>query len=373
MAEALETTFEVRGLEDTMRAFAQHIQMVKEAGYVHEELAETMRNLRAPIWSMRRDLMAMRTAWRMQHATMIEVWRGLRRISRVVGEVRQIFVGYQISMLRLERAQRDVQDATRDVAYYQDLYNQYLRDFGEDSPFTIDALQNLHDAQRAAEEATRQTAQAVQEMNWYWATAAVQLGIDIPSTLYFLGKDISIVTALIAEKGGLIPAIQGLISSLGGLGVIVPPFAVGLGLLAAAFWMASQPTEVQNKALKDLSDTMADFEEHGKWAIQNLKEQQEAFYEAQKSVEDYGGAVDDLFKRSPLPEMNIWLGRSIEKIDKLTRTMREGESQARRYGRALTVRNVNITQYNTLTGDLDVTRLAEESYRLLLRKLEAIW
>jgi hypothetical protein len=364
MSEALETEIRVLGFEETIRTLQDYMKTIRETGVVTKEMAEDAREMMRSYREVRRTISHMRTVWKAHHATLLEGIRAFRQFGYIGRELVRMWQAYSVAMLRIERAQRDVEDAARDVAYYQQLYNQYLRDFGKESIFTQQSWENLQRAIESEKEALAIAQKTHEDMRAGW----VLMGLD---AVTFAGN-----LAHVAEAAFVLKASLNAVSiSLASLASAIPPVAVGLGLLAGAWYLSTKPIEVQNKGLADLSNALSDFEEHGKWVIKNLAEQKEAFESTKQNIDDYKGVIDSLFKRSPLPELNIWLQETTKSLNELTRGFEIGRKAVEHYGRAIpSIRHVQINQYiGNVSSEIDITRMGDEAYRKLMRRLEQIW
>jgi hypothetical protein len=359
----LETEFQVSGVEEVIRALQEHMRVLRETHAVTEDMVKEYRELTKPFYMMRRELTAIRTVWRAHHAALLEGIRVFRQMGYIGREVMNMWQGYTLGMIRVERAQRDVEEASRDVAFWQDVYNRYVRDFGEESVYAQEALRHLKDAMEAEKDAIERAQQAHKDMGVLWAS----MGLD---AVTFAGNIAMIAEALVTLKASL----AGVALSLSSIASAIPPIAVLMGMVAGSFVLASKEVEVQNKGLAELSNTMVHFEEHARGVINALHEHDNAFRYAQQHVEEYKGAVDSLFKRSPLPELNLWLKRTRESLKDVSIGFDTARDSTERFARSIPqIRHVSVIQYNTIAGDLDMDRIAHDAYRKLMRRLEQAW
>jgi methyl-accepting chemotaxis protein len=340
------------------------MRTIKNVGVVSKETAREMRELTRPIYEQRRALNAIKATWRVQHATLVETTRVFRQLGHIGRDLIRIFQSYSVAQLRIERAQRDVAEATRDVAYYQDLYNRYVRDFGETSPLAQDALEKLRRAQDDLKRATETVNRAQRDMIGFWISAPLN-AVDFIASLAMISANLTALKATLSGATGV----------LAGFGAVLAPVTVGLGMLATSFVLASKPIEVQNKGLRDLSRAVKDFDEHASGVMKTLGEQSRAFEESRRHAEEYGNAIDEMFKRSPLPDLNVWLQKTHESLKDVTLGFEIGRREIERYGRAIPyIRQVSINQYiGSVSGDYDVSRLANDAYRKFLRRIEDLW
>jgi len=159
----LITEIQVAGVEDARRQLIEFFNAFKEGTQDAKTLNSAMREIAQPIYGMRRALSLARTEWRLTHQTMIEASRIMRDVGRIGRTITSIFTTYTVAQIRLAQAQRDYEDAVKDVAEAQAVYNHYLEVFGKESVFTqraYEQLQNAIEKQKQAEEELQRTQQA---------------------------------------------------------------------------------------------------------------------------------------------------------------------------------------------------------------------
>jgi len=171
--------WEVEGLDLVNATLQEHMELLREIPTAAKEIGSSMRDLTNVERQYRRGIVAVRTAWRNQHAAWIETMRIARRVQSVFRTFRQLFESYTLGQIRIERQARDVADAQKDVAYYTDLYNQYLRDFGEESALTEDAYDKMKDAIQRAKDEQDALSTAQNDMLAFWISAAVEMPIQV--------------------------------------------------------------------------------------------------------------------------------------------------------------------------------------------------
>jgi len=421
MSEHLETIMEISGTEGVAQALAYHMQLVKQTGQAHEELAETMRNLRAPIWSMRRDLMGIRTAWRMHHAALIEGMRAFRQINYIGRQIVSMWQAYNIAMIRIERAERDVEDASKDLADAQRIYLQYLRDFGAESPLTQEAFRNLQDAIKDYEDALRRADKARQDMIAGWIGIGFQaagLISNIVDIVYHFQLLRTIMASKVATEG-IVGASTAAAGSLKAIGytiatALLPKLALAGAALGGFIWLMNQIRPVGRSVEENIIDQAHALIAWGgsiKQSIRNLRElgwtqeeirkyymeisrlvymsrsefememlilgytneqMEEMWKNLQKIREEIGYTTFELqelgevaYGGSVFPELTRWSRKAASEIAKIGV---ETEKTAAR------IRNVNITNYfGGINAEVDLERAGYTIYRRLMRELERIW
>lgn len=281
---SLATEIETRGVKQAKKDFEDFFYAFSKGKEDIKKLNEEMRKSAAPVYGARRSLMLLRTEWRMQHATMVESARAMMSISRIGSHITQMFTAYTMGQIRVERAQRDVAEATKTVAELQDRYNRYLEVFGKDSVFTQRALEDLTDAQNKQKEAMDALAKAQQDMIMGYIGIGLQAPVAIAGIID-VAFHISNVIKLIKGKGGFIAALKAAGISLGSLGTAFLAALPALMFIIPIVLAYTKDFEAAENAFHGWATTT---EERGKDVIERMEEAREAIKEMRKEAESMG-------------------------------------------------------------------------------------
>jgi len=390
--ESMTTRIEVVGAEEAKRTLADFFQAYKTGKEDVKTLNTAMREQAGTIYGARRALMLMRTEWRMQHAAWIEGARVMRDIGRIGRNITQMWQAYTIGMIRVESAQRDLRQATMDVTTAQERYNKYLEIFGEDSIYTITALNDVKDAEEAVEDATRRANDAARDFSIGLGGLALQ-GLDFIATLPMLAMHLKMVASTLGITKTSITGVTTAITALGATATAVllglPALAAGVAIAFDQLIRATTPPEVleaytQAKAEAggidvrggvlarraaqiepEIVERMVEASGAARGYTRVLAGYTEEQMEARRRT--YGGRGGQ-FGIPRVPETGWYYLHREEEVKASVWTGRRGRGE-----RGVTVRQVSIYNYfGDVTGALDLERAGEISYRKLMRKLETI-
>jgi len=390
--ESMTTRIEVVGAEEAKRTLADFFQAYKTGKEDVKMLNTAMREQAGTIYGARRALMLIRTEWRMQHAAWIEGARVMRDIGRIGRNITQMWQAYTIGMIRVEKAQGDLRTATKNVGEAQDRYNRYLEVFGEDSLYTIDALNDLKDAEDEVEDATRRANDAARDFSIGLGGLALQ-GLDFLATLPMLAMHLKMVASTLGITKASITGVATAITALGATATAVllglPALAAGVAIAFDQLIRATTPPEVleaytQAKAEAggidvrggvlakraaqiepEIVERMVEASGAARGYTRVLTGYTEEQMEARKRT--YGGRGGQ-FGIPRVPETTwYYLHREEEVVPSVWAGRRGGR------GRGVIVRSVHIYNYfGDVTGEIDLERAGETSFRKLMRRLEAL-
>lgn len=357
---SLVTRIEIKGAEEARRTLMDFYEAFKMGAEDTKALSKELRGVTAPIYGMRRALSAIRTEWRMQHAAWIEGARVMRDIGRIGKTLTSMWSAYTMGMLRVEQAQRGIVDAQGNVrkaslstAEAQERYNKYLEVFGEDSVYTIDALDDLNEAHAYEEKMLKQEQDAIEAANR--AQADMTAG-SITMALNFATVGAEIITAIghfktlkeiLMSAKGAVTEFGSALAGLGGAGGL----AVSAGIIAPFAGIAIEAIRT-GEEMRAAQMALPEEERIGAYrapreALQRLV------------TREFGGF---------LPETGWFYGHKGEEVVSAPIARMRGRGE-----RGVTVRHVQITQnIANVSSDVDITRMADQSYRKLMRKLERI-
>jgi len=212
----LVTEIQVAGVEEARRELIHYFRAYKSGTQDIKELNKAMREIAQPIRGARRAFSLLRTEFQLSHQVMFETARLMRDIGRIGRTATNMFTAYTVAQIRLAQAQRDYTEATKDVEEAQKRYNQYLKDFGADCIYTIQAYEELQRAierQKQAEEELQRTQQAT-------IMGYVGIGLQIGE--------------LIATVPTMIKHVNDLKIALSTANISASTFAAALGTIGAA-------------------------------------------------------------------------------------------------------------------------------------------
>lgn len=284
------TRYEVVGAEDVIRTNAELWQSYKQGGLQVDQFSTSLRGNMEGTYAMRRAYSGIRMALRVEMAPLLESARALGDIATIGRDVIQMWQAYTIGQLRIERAMRDVSDAQQDVAKWQGLYNQYLRDFGVDSAYTKDASENLIDAYKRLKTAQDQAAKAQQDMIFGWVGMGLEIG-GVISSLIQLGVHLKTLQAIMATTTGTEVGILGTGVTLGSLGTAALAAAPPIAAVGAGYWLAQQirPVGKGEQEYASFAEAAADLG----ITFEQLKTE---MLETVATNKSFGGSMDELIK-----------------------------------------------------------------------------
>lgn len=140
------TQFRVEGANETIATIGALWKSYREGDITLGAFNEGMKKAGEATLSQRHANMLLRTEWRVSHATLLEFNRALMDLAHMGQTILTIWSSWTLAQLRMERLTKDHTDAVIGVSEAQSLYNQYLRDFGADSVYTLEASDKLNTA-----------------------------------------------------------------------------------------------------------------------------------------------------------------------------------------------------------------------------------
>lgn len=386
MAE-IPTVYRVYGLEDVLRSQKEIVQAFKEGKYSVKEFNQAQKENMEATRALNRAYSGMRMTQRAQTYEFRQAIQVMQSIGRIGDRLINLWQAYNVGMIRVERATRDVTDAKAELTKWQNLMNQYLHDFGEDSVYYLEAKDMVEQYQKAVEDAEAAQKQASQSMIGYWIT----LG---PSIIGIVG-DIAMVTLSIKMLGGTAGLIAALTKGFGSLGSAITAVFGSATLLAgtlsglavvAAFaipiYLAFQKDA--DAAMKAQADWAISVEEHGKGAIQNINEIAEAWERMKVEAEAAGPIFEAVsgggrwgrggqFGIPSVPTEGYYYLHPKERV------LTPGETrfyEAERKGMLTLpagIREVNVTQHNVITKEVDFDTVGDRAYRRIIERLGGKW
>lgn len=353
------TRYEVVGAQDVIRTNAELWNSFRQGEMNVKEFSTSLKENMEGTYAMRRAYSGMRMAIRVSWAPLLETAQALNDVGRIGRDVVQMWQAYTMGQLRIERAMRDVADAQQEVAKWQSLYNQYLRDFGADSAITKDASENLIDAYKRLKETQEAATKAQSDMVFGFVGMGLE-ATGIIGTLVSLAYHVKVLKATLAAAG---IESAGFATSLGGIGAAattaLPPVLLLMGAIAAnklieeqkEAWKSQFPKEVQKGMILP------------KGMIEGQKEAQDTIFNALKNL--IGGIPHGQLGIDYIPENMLIYAHKGEKLLNPEQTRRERIVTGNRPIQA------NVTQYNTITREADADAAADRAYQKLLKKLGA--
>lgn len=285
------TRYEVVGAQDVIRTNAELWQSFKQGNIDVKDFSGALRENMEGTYAMRRAYSGMRMAIRVEMAPLIESARVLQDVGSIGRDVVQMWQAYTIGQLRIERAMRDVVDAQQEVAKWQELYNQYLRDFGLNSATTKDASENLINAYKKLKEANDAAAKAQRDMWMGYVGMALEIG-GVVGQIANLAVHIATLKATIAATTGAETAgIFGTGLTAAGLGVALLAAAPPIAAIGAGYWLAQQirPVGKGEQEYASFAEAAADLG----ITFEQLKTE---MLETVATNETFGGSMDELIR-----------------------------------------------------------------------------
>lgn len=317
-------------------------------------------------YAMRRAYSGIRMAIRVAWAPLLESARALSAVGSIGRDVVQMWQAYTLGQYRIERAARDVSDAQQDVVKWQQLYNQYLRDFGSDAAFTKDALDNLTAAQNNLNDVQAAAAKAQNDMNMGYVGMVLE-STGVVASLVDVAYHIRVLNALMLESGGVAgglgAGLGGLGVAFGGLGTAISGAGDALAAFVAGSGGAITALILGLDLIRELNYQATP--EETRWQIEQYEKLNK---EVGLPNTQFGGS---LFRKlfpvgqygvEDVPETGLWLLHKHERVLNPEQTRRERVASATRPIVA------SVTQYNTITQKADADAAADRAYRKLLDK-----
>jgi hypothetical protein len=355
------TRYEVVGAEDVLRTNAELWASFKEGGLGVKEFSTALKENMEGTYAMRRAYSGMRMAIRTEWAPILETAAVLRGIGQIGRDVVQMWQAYTLGQMRVEQAQRNVVEATQDVASAQALYNQYLRAFGSESSYTKEALGKLEKAQSDLKDALRASAKAQQDNIAGYVGMALE-GVGLISTLITMGVHLELLNAQLAASGGLLATIKGATAAGTVGGTLATALGIGAGAAVAGVAVEEYKHAKYAEVPTGLTPQGAVMYEFG---TDVFKEQTRIGQKA-KSV------WDTLFGWIPHGQFGIpYTREGVIYAHEGERLLSQPE--AVRYRDRGGLISAKVTMYNTITKMVDADAVAERAFRKLLEKLGNAW
>jgi len=289
-------------------------------------------------------------------------------IMQSIGGVGQSLVGmwqaYNIGQMRIERTSRNVAEANEEVAKWQAIYNQYLKDFGPDSAYTLDALDQLNQAIDNQTEAVKQDAKAQTDMWAGYASMGLQ-SVGLVGDIAQITTAIQSLGAAAGVAGGAtgLGALTAGLTTLGSIAMSV--LAPITALLSSASMIAVLPAALANLTLPEEKKIMG-------WGIseETPPYEKEGYFPSEWwQWIPFAGDIAKAFGVGQLgiPRVEKTGPHWLEKDETVLTPL-----QSATLGGAKTVR-ATITQYNTIASGFDFERANDRALKQLLRKFGNKW
>lgn len=372
MSEHVVTTrFASQGVDELMRDNTQiigRIQELRQAGgdYKDEldDLSLTMKRNNADVFALRRGYMGLRTDVRVANMPLIQTTQLLSSIGSMGLKAMSVWQSYTVGMIRVEQAQRGHSEAVKDLAHWQDVANRYLREFGADSSYYMEAKSMVDKLTQSEKEAAEAIERAKGEQVGFFATFA----LSVPSFIADIGRIIiqwqttrKVIAAANYEQklmslGGVATGAGGTTAAAAGVGIIGGVVAGVAGTVVGAYDISEKTARAYREqtgqeigiggqavaALSNLSGTGLLQALGGLFGVDTIN----AFNADKLS----GLSVDQLnqiLKRSDVPDY----------VKNVVRQQQQAMS-------------VSVTQYNNITNVADGKKAADEAYKQLLDKFK---
>jgi len=363
------TRYEVVGAEDVIRTNAQLWQSYKQGGMDVKQFSTAVKENMEGTYAMRRAYSGMRMALRTEMAPLLESAKVLNDLGRIGRDVVQMWQAYTLGQIRIERAARDVVDATQDVAKWQQLYNEYLRDFGADSGFTKDASDNLTEAYKHLKDAQDAAAKAQNDMNIGYVGMVLESASVVSSVISLITHVKMLQATLAATSGeaGLGALIKGLTgASLAATESVTAFAAAGESMSMLGFGAAGTAAGLLAPLAVVLPPLLLDFAGRQEKAL----EENPTLREMQKQIRA-GGAMamggNPYYKGEGQHGIDYIYDAGYYRLHKGERVLNAEQTRRNVLGTTRPIQ-ATVTQYNTITQDADAEAAADRAFRKLLKR-----
>jgi hypothetical protein len=379
------TEYKAIGHTSVIQANAKIMQSLKDlsnagiqSGDGVKALSDSLRENLKATYAMRRGLQGVRMSLRVAYAPILEFGRAMGHIANMGRDVIQMWQAYNIGIYRVENATRRMSAATEDAAYYQNLYNKYMRDFGEDSAYARDAFEKMEDAQKKAEQASKDLERANNEM---WIGYA-GMALMIPNFLNNLVEVIihfKTIAGLVGTIGtGITTGIGTALATLGvpfggmaGTGAAVAVAVPALTMAGAAAGGA-QHAERLKYWKKDIAAKQAaqGYVTEKVMVEQFSQEQRMAAWRAGRIMPEGRYAdVNVPFEFQSTEALDAWLMETAGQLREAGMSAREaGEWSIAKRGE-LEGKIINVQQTNYINGNVDPQSWTDSSLKAITNSL----
>jgi hypothetical protein len=276
--------------------------------------------------------------WRVQTYEVKQYLSVLNQVGNIGQTVMNIWQAYTVGQIRVERATRDVADAHRDVVKWQNLMNEALQTWGEDSADYLYAKEQWLNVLSREKDATDAATKATSDMNLGYFTmgmtaftAAAHIG-----TLFESIQKLGGVTGIITTLAGGFTTIASVLGGFGGI----------LALPAIAYIQGGPKAVLPEPVYLGVGPKLP--EEWWQWI---------------PFAEDIAKLLGSKQFGGFIPQTGPYLLHAGEEVLPKER-VRETKPG---------LINVGITQYNTISRDVDFEMAGEAMYRSFTRKLANKW
>lgn len=217
------------------------------------------------------------------------------------------------------------------------------------------------------ENATYQLGEMTSQLQLTWKQFALGLG-PIGAVIDALGP-----TMLQGAIAGVTTALPQLIAHLITTNVTATGAAGGISLLGTSTLAVLAPVVAATIAGLALVGALKLIGDWARAAYYSIDHTAEEIAKASNMMDDYTESIIDANKALAAQKM-LEAGYSEEEINRILGKTSGGTSYLPAAGEATStpnVREVNITQYNTINNDMDMKKAAEDAYRIFVQKLEA--
>jgi uncharacterized protein YoxC len=350
----LITEYRVFGAEDVIAAQRQLMESFQGGELTVKEFNAAIKQNTDETRSLNRAQNEIRMTTRVQNYEMMQSLHVMQSIGHVGQSLMNIWQAYEVGQIRVERAIRDVTDAEKDVAEYQALYNQYLRDFGADSAYTLNALSKLEAANSRLKTAQEGATKAQNDLYAGYLTMALSaVGI---------AANIGLIAVKIQEIGGAAVLAKGGLDMLANIAPIIIPITVAI---ATEKVLETLHPELFTKAPPEKLTP----EEKAMWTLATPEMRQtilgaHGLGEWWTPIADWWRSITGgQFGIPFVPETRPYLLHEGERV--LTRAQAD-LTRERVISKTL---RASVVQYNYITKEVDAESITNDVYRKILRKL----
>jgi len=163
LAEPLETEVHVVGTQQFVRDLSECYHNILRVGEATKATRDQMREARAPILALRRAVVGMRTAYRMQHAAMLEGMRFMMSMGTMGKQITHMWQAWNVAQIRVTQAQEGYAAAQERVNLLQNEATSLQRQGVTSGKEYLDVQLKLNEAKAQAEARSKALAKAQQD------------------------------------------------------------------------------------------------------------------------------------------------------------------------------------------------------------------
>lgn len=394
------TEWRVAGVQETLSAIGEISKAYREGALSYREVNRELKTVTEGYRVQARALSQLRMVYRTQHAELLAGVHILRTVGSIGRELVGMWQAWSLAQWRVEERARDLREAQESLIESQRLYNQYVHDFGRESIYALGAYERMTRAEKDVEYQMRLLGKAQKDS----IATQIMMGIEatgIVGTLANLAMQIQLLQG-IRGLGGLGKDVGGLSGAFGSLSAVLAGLS-GLVLAGGALYQIRRfvadnlPTafdrwrEVIGLTREDLEGLYGpvvasafDGIVYASEAVMGSLDWVPLLHENFKELKRLQRIMEEIsgfrFGGWPLGGARMLpfmggrqLGGPIYESGMYYLHRGEAVTPAREPIRGAGIRNVYITQYNTIAKEVDADLAGERMFRRFMEKLGQLW